>query len=292
MQRLGDRRRLLPYLLLAPGLLWLIVFFLIPLGYMLDISLQTGDLETGFERAFNFGVFPDAISDYSAQLGRSFLYAGLATLISLAVGFPLAYFIAFRGGKWKNALLLLVILPFFITYLVRTLSWQTILADDGLIVDVFKTVGLIGEDGRLLATTSAVVAGITYNFLPFMILPIYASLEQINKPVLEAASDLYGKRRDVVARVVVPMAMPGIVAGVLLTFIPAAGDFINAELLGTPQQFMIGNVIQSRFLEVTDYPTAAALSFILMAVILVMVAAYARMAGTEALTGAEERPAQ
>ena len=291
MQRLGDRRRLLPYLLLAPGLLWLIVFFLIPLGYMLDISLQTGDLETGFERAFNFGVFPDAISDYSAQLGRSFLYAGLATLISLAVGFPLAYFIAFRGGKWKNALLLLVILPFFITYLVRTRSWQTILADDGLIVDIFKTVGLIGDDGRLLATTAAVVAGITYNFLPFMILPVYASLEQINKPVLEAASDLYGKRRDVVARVVVPMAMPGIVAGVLLTFIPAAGDFINAELLGTPQQFMIGNVIQSRFLEVTDYPTAAALSFILMAVILVMVAAYARMAGTEALTGAEE-PAQ
>jgi spermidine/putrescine transport system permease protein len=255
---------------------------------MLDISLQTGDLETGFERSFNFGVFPEAISDYGAQLGRSFLYAGLATLISLAIGFPLAYFIAFRGGKWKNALLLLVILPFFITYLVRTLSWQTILADDGLIVEVFKTIGLIGEDGRLLATTSAVVAGITYNFLPFMILPIYASLEQINKPVLEAAADLYGKRRDVVARVVVPMAMPGIVAGVLLTFIPAAGDFINAELLGTPQQFMIGNVIQSRFLEVTDYPTAAALSFVLMAIILVMVAAYARMAGTEALTGAEE----
>ena len=292
MQRLGDRRRFLPYLLLAPGLLWLIVFFLIPLGYMLDVSLQTGDLETGFERSFNFGIFPDAVSEYGAQLGRSFLYAGLATLISILVGFPLAYFIAFRGGKWKNALLLLVILPFFITYLVRTLSWQTILADDGLIVDVLKTVGLVGDDGRLLATTAAVVAGITYNFLPFMILPIYASLEQIDKRVLEAAQDLYGRRRDVVARVVVPMAMPGIVAGVLLTFIPAAGDFINAELLGTPQQFMIGNVIQSRFLEVTDYPTAAALSFVLMAIILVMVAVYARMVGSEALTGAEERPAQ
>ena len=288
MRRLGDRRGALPYLLLAPGLLWLIVFFLIPLGYMLDISLQTGDLETGFERSFNFGIFPDAIGDYGSQLGRSFLYAGLATLISLAVGFPLAYFIAFRGGKWKNALLLLVILPFFITYLVRTLSWQTILADDGFIVDTLKTFGLVGENGRVLATTSAVVAGITYNFLPFMILPIYASLEQIDKRVLEAAQDLYGRRRDVVARVVVPIAMPGIVAGVLLTFIPAAGDFINAELLGTPQQFMIGNVIQSRFLEVTDYPTAAALSVVLMAIILVMVAAYARMVGTEALTGAEE----
>jgi len=286
MQRLAGRRRLLPYLLLAPGLLWLIVFFLIPLGYMLDISLQTGDLESGFERSFNFGVFPDAVSDYGAQLGRSFLYAGLATLISLVAGFPLAYFIAFRGGKWKNALLLLVILPFFITYLVRTLSWQTILADDGFIVDTLKTFGLVGENGRVLATTSAVVAGITYNFLPFMILPIYASLEQIDKRMLEAAQDLYGKRRDVVSRVVVPIAMPGIVAGVLLTFIPAAGDFINAELLGTPQQFMIGNVIQSRFLEVTDYPTAAALSFMLMAVILVAVFVYAKLLGTRNLTEA------
>ncbi len=291
MPRLGDRRGLLPYALLAPGLLWLIVFFLIPLGYMLDVSLQTGDVETGFERSFNFGIYPDAISDYGAQLGRSFLYAGLATLISLLVGFPLAYFIAFRGGKWKNALLLLVILPFFITYLVRTLSWQTILADNGLIVDVLKTVGLVSDDGRLLATTTAVVAGITYNFLPFMVLPIYASLEQIDKRVLEAASDLYGKRRDVVARVVTPMAMPGIVAGVLLTFIPAAGDFINAELLGTPRQFMIGNVIQSRFLEQADYPTAAALSFVLMAIILVMVAGYAWMVGSESLTGAEEATA-
>jgi len=289
VRRLRDRRGLLPYALLAPGLLWLIIFFLIPLGYMLDVALQVGDLETGFERTFNLWVFPDSISQYSDQLLRSFLYAGIATVIALVVGFPLAYFIAFRGGRWRNALLLLVILPFFITYLVRTLSWQTILADDGLIVDSLKTVGILGDDGRLLATTSAVVAGITYNFLPFMVLPIYASLEQIDRRVLEAGSDLYGRRRDVVARVVVPMSMPGLVAGVLLTFIPAAGDFINAELLGTPRQFMIGNVIQSRFLEVSDYPTAAALSFILMAVILVMVAAYARMVGTEALTGVERQ---
>ena len=289
MRRLRDRRGLLPYALLAPGLLWLIIFFLIPLGYMLDVALQVGDLETGFERTFNLWVFPDSISQYSDQLLRSFLYAGIATVIALVVGFPLAYFIAFRGGRWRNALLLLVILPFFITYLVRTLSWQTILADDGLIVDSLKTVGILGDDGRLLATTSAVVAGITYNFLPFMVLPIYASLEQIDRGVLEAGSDLYGRRRDVVARVVVPMSMPGLVAGVLLTFIPAAGDFINAELLGTPREFMIGNVIQSRFLEVSDYPTAAALSFILMAITLVMVAAYARMVGTEALTGVERQ---
>ena len=204
------------------------------------------------------------------------------------IAFPLAYVIAFRGGRYKNALLLLVILPFFITYLVRTLSWQTILDDSGWIVSFLKTIGVLGDDGRLLATSTAVVAGITYNYLPFMILPIYAALERIDPRMLEAGYDLYAKRRDVIMRVVVPTATPGIVAGVLLTFIPAAGDFVNAELLGTPQQSMIGNVIQSRYLEITDYPTAAALSFILMSIILVMVLVYARFVGTESLTGADE----
>jgi spermidine/putrescine transport system permease protein len=233
----------------------------------------------------------DAVKNYDEQLLRSFEYAGLSTLIALVISFPLAYVIAFRGGRYKNAMLLLVILPFFITYLVRTLSWQTILDDDGWIVSFLKTIGLISDDGRLLATSTAVIAGITYNYLPFMILPLYAALERIDPRMLEAGYDLYGKRRDVIGRVVVPMATPGIVAGVLLTFIPAAGDFVNAELLGTPQTTMIGNVIQSRYLEITDYPTAAALSFILMALILVLVLAYARFVGTEALTGAEEEPA-
>jgi spermidine/putrescine transport system permease protein len=283
------RRSLLPYALLAPGLLWLLVFFAIPLYYMAEISLKEGTIETGYQFTWHFQTYTDAISNYSEQLLRSFWYAGLSTLIALLIGFPLAYAIAFRGGKWRNALLLVVILPFFITYLVRTLSWQTILDDSGVVVDTLKTVGLVGDDGRLLATTTAVVAGITYNFLPFMILPLYASLERIDPRMLEAAYDLYARRRDVIMRVVVPMAMPGIVAGVLLTFIPAAGDFINAELLGTPQQAMIGNVIQSRYLEITDYPTAAALSFILMLAILLLVLAYARFAGTEQLTGAEAR---
>jgi spermidine/putrescine transport system permease protein len=283
------RRSLLPYALLAPGLLWLLVFFAIPLYYMAEISLKEGTIETGYQFTWHFQTYLDAISNYDEQLLRSFWYAGLATLIALLIGFPLAYAIAFRGGKWRNALLLVVILPFFITYLVRTLSWQTILDDSGVVVDVLKTVGLVGDDGRLLATTTAVVAGITYNFLPFMILPLYAALERIDPRTVEAAYDLYACRRDVVMRVVVPMAMPGIVAGVLLTFIPAAGDFINAELLGTPQQAMIGNVIQSRYLEITDYPTAAALSFILMIAILLLVLAYARFAGTEQLTGAEAR---
>ena len=221
---------------------------------------------------------------------RSFVYAGAATLIAFAIGFPLAYAIAFRGGKWKNALLLLVIVPFFVTYLIRTLSWETILADDGVVVTrPAVRSALLGDDGRLLATTAAVIAGITYNFLPFMILPLYASLERIDPRMLEAGYDLYGTRRAVFTRVTLPLSTPGVVAGVLLTFIPAAGDFINAELLGTPRQTMIGNVIQSRYLELTDYPTAAALSFVLMAVILVLVLVWAKIAGTESLMGAEAR---
>jgi spermidine/putrescine transport system permease protein len=282
------RRNLLPYALLSPGLLWLAIFFAVPLYYMAEISLKEGSIETGYRLTWHFETYTDAISNYQDQLLRSFEYAGLSTLIALVIAFPLAYVIALRGGRYKNALLLLVILPFFITYLVRTLSWQTILDDSGWIVSFLKTIGVLGDDGRLLATRTAVVAGITYNYLPFMILPLYAALERIDPRMLEAGYDLYGKRRDVIMRLIVPMAMPGIVAGVLLTFIPAAGDYVNAELLGTPQTSMIGNVIQSRYLEITDYPTAAALSFVLMLLILVMVLVYARFVGTEALTGAEE----
>jgi spermidine/putrescine transport system permease protein len=285
--RAEGRRRLLPYLLLGPGMFWLLVFFLIPLYYMGKISLESGSLDTGYSLTWEFSNYTNALSDFSVQFLRSFYYAGLATLLSLLIGYPLAYVIAFRGGKWKNALLLAVILPFFVTYLIRTLSWQTILDDDGFIVNVLQTLGILGPDGRLLATTAAVVAGITYNFLPFMILPLYASLERIDPRLHEAAHDLYGRRRDVFTRVTLPLSMPGVVAGVLLTFIPAAGDFVNARLLGTPQQYMIGNVIQSRYLEVSDYPTAAALSFLLMALILILVIIWARIAGTEALMGAE-----
>jgi spermidine/putrescine transport system permease protein len=286
---LQRRRGLLPFLLLAPGLAWLLLFFAVPLYYMARQSLEEGTIFTGFEFAWNFQAYTDALTNYDEQLVRSFLYAGAATLIAFAVGFPLAYAIAFRGGKWKNALLLLVIVPFFITYLIRTLSWQTILEDSGLVVNTLQFVGLLGDDGRILATTGAVIAGITYNFLPFMILPLYASLERIDPRMLEAGYDLYGTRRAVFTRVTLPLAAPGVVAGSLLTFIPAVGDFINAELLGTPRQSMIGNVIQSRFLELTDYPTAAALSFILMALVLVVVLVWARLVGTESLMGAEAR---
>jgi spermidine/putrescine transport system permease protein len=283
----GVKKRALPYALLAPGLGWLAIFFAIPLGYMLFESLKTGSIDTGYIFDWAFSNYTDSISEYEEQFLRSFEYAGLATLIALVIGYPLAYVIAFRGGRWRNALLLAVIVPFFVTYLIRTLSWETILNDDGTVVDVLKAVGILGNDGRLLDTRTSVVLGITYNFLPFMILPLYASLERIDTRLLEAGYDLYGRRRDVFLRITLPLSMPGLVAGTLLFFIPAAGDFINAELLGGPQQTMIGNVIQSRFLELADYPTAAALSFILMAAMLILVVIWARIAGTEALLGTE-----
>ena len=277
----------LPYLLLLPGLGWLAIFFLVPLFIMVLESLKSGTIDTGFTLTWEFSNYTEALSDYNEQFLRSFEYAGLATLLALLIGYPLAYVIAFRGGKYRNALLLAVIVPFFITYLIRTLSWETILSDSGIVVETLRTLGIVSENGRLLDTTVSVVAGITYNYLPFMILPLYASLERIDPRMLEAGYDLYGRRRDVFLRVTLPLSMPGVVAGTLLTFIPAAGDFINAELLGTPRQFMIGNVIQSRYLEVADYPTAAALSFLLMAFMLIIVVIWARIAGTEALLGTE-----
>jgi spermidine/putrescine transport system permease protein len=280
---------LLPFLLLLPGLAWLIAFFAVPLYYQARISLNTGSVFNGFHFAWHFSTYTDALSRYDTQFIRSFVYAGLSTGASLLIGYPLAYAIAFRGGRWRNALLLAVILPFFVTYLVRTLAWETILDDSSPLVSFLQTLHIIGHNGHILATTGAVVAGITYNFLPFMILPLYASLERIDHRLLEAGADLYGNRRSVFLKVTLPLSMPGVVAGVLLTFIPAAGDFVNAALLGSPKQTMIGNVIQSRYLELNDFPTAAALSFTLMAIILVMVGIWAKVAGTESLMGSEAR---
>ena len=289
MSLLRARKGLLPWALLAPGLIFLGVFFLIPLYYMAEVSLQEGSLEEGYRFTWAFDNYTNAVSDFSEQFIRSFIYGGTATVAALLIAYPLAYAIAFHGGRWRNALLLAVIAPFFTTYLIRTLSWQTILDDASPTVDFMRTIGLIAEDGRLLQTSGSVIAGITYNFLPFMILPLYASLERIDQRMLEAGYDLYASRRQVFRRVTLPLSMPGVVAGSLLTFIPSVGDFINAEFLGTSNQTMIGNVIQSRYLVVTDYPTAAALSFILMLIILVLVAIWARIAGTEALMGAEAK---
>ena len=278
-------RWLAPVLLLAPGLAWLVVFFVLPLGFLGYQSLQSGDFITGYTFDWHVGNYWDAISTYHEQLVRSFLYAGLATAAALLISYPLVYWIAFRGGRWKNLLLLFIVAPFFVTYLVRTLAWQNILADEGPVVGVLRDAHVLAPDGRLLATTVAVVAGITYNFLPFMALPLYVSLEQIDERLLEAAQDLYASRVKAFLRVTLPLSMPGVVAGTLLTFIPAAGDFINAQLLGTPKQYMIGNVIQSKFLELIDYPAAASLSFLLMALIMVALLVYAKVVGTEKLTG-------
>ena len=280
-------RRLVPYLLMGPGLIWSILFFVIPLYFLLRLSLETGSLETGYEFTWQWSNFTDSLSRFDTQFVRTFVYAGSATVIALLIAYPLAYGIAFRGGAWKNALLFAVVAPFFTTYLIRTIAWETILGDDSLVVEILRTIGVLGTNGRLLATPTAVIAGLTYNFLPFMVLPIYASLENIDQRLIEAARDLYASSRSAFLRVTLPLSAPGVVAGTLLTFIPAAGDYVNAFYLGSAQQAMIGNRIQSLYLFERDYSTAAALSFTLMAIILVVVFIYIRFAGSQALMGDE-----
>jgi spermidine/putrescine transport system permease protein len=280
------RSRLIPYFLLGPGILWLILFFVVPMYFMGRLSLESGVFPS-YQFDWNFSNYSDTLSEFDIQFFRAFSYSAIATAIALVISYPLAYAIAFRGGRWKNALLLAVVAPFFTTYLIRTLAWETILSDNGIVVDTLKTLGLVADDGRLLATKWAVIAGLTYNFLPFMVLPIYASLERLDETLIEAAKDLYASARMAFWKVTLPLSAPGVVAGTLLTFIPATGDYINAQFLGGTNTAMIGNVIQSLYLKQTDYPAAAALSFILMAVMLVIVFIYIRFAGSEALMGEE-----
>src|SRR3954468_6401809 len=333
MGRFHLSRSSAPYLLLLPGLAWLLVFYVYPAIQMFLVSLWTGNVQDGYELTFNWPIYPSALAEYWPWIVRSVAYGGLATILAFLLGYPLAYTIAFRGGAYKNVLLFLVIAPFFTSFLLRTISWKIILADSGIVLGPLKAAGFVPEDFRLLATPAAVVAGITYNFLPFMTLPLYVALEKIDRRLIEAAEDLYAgpwRPQGTLAgvaiggvlglvvglvmdygpfalsipfglagaaigtwlisqafiRVTLPLALPGIFAGSLLTFIPAVGDFVNAELLGNPQSLMIGNVIQARYLQVTDYPTASALSFILMLAILIGLFIYARIIGTEELTGA------
>ena len=282
-----------PYALLTPGFLWLAIFFVVPTIVLFFTSLYVGSLDQGYSFSFpgEWSTYVTAIQQYWPQFVRSFVFAGLATVFCLLLAYPLAYFIAFRSGRWKAAMLVLVIAPFFTSFLIRTLAWRTILADDSIVVrtmntlhitDVLNALGLT-EPGRVLNTPLAVVLGLTYNFLPFMVLPLYASLDRMDPRLVEAAQDLYSTPWTAFRKVTWRLSMPGVVAGTLLTFIPAAGDYINAELLGTPKVSMIGNVIQDQFFVVTDYPTASALSVMLMAVIVVMVMVYVRKAGTEEL---------
>jgi spermidine/putrescine transport system permease protein len=280
-----SRRRLSPYLLLLPGLAWLSLFYVWPTIQMFFVSLQTGNVAEGYSLTWHWQTYVDVFTKYETQLIRSVVYGLIVTGACLVLSYPLAYFIAIRGGRWKNVLLFMVILPFFVSYVIRTLSWKFILADEGFVVGTLANLGLVSERFRLLATAFAVVAGLTYSFLPFMALPLYASLEKLDRGLLEAAGDLYASRSRAFLKVTLPMSLPGVFAGSLLTFIPVVGDFINAQLLGGTNTTMIGNIIQRRMLVNNDYPEAAAISFVLMAAILIGVALYAKVLGTEELTG-------
>ena len=284
------RRRLVPAGLLGPGVLWLVVFFVVPMYFMAEMSLRSGSLASGgFAFTWEWSNFPDALDGRGEQILRTMWYSGVATLLALLIAYPLAYAIAFKvSSRWRLLLLFAVIAPFFTTYLIRTVAWKTILSDNSPVVDVLQFIGVVPDDGRVLATGGAVIAGLTYNFLPFMILPLYASLEQLDRRLLEAARDLYSSARTTFMKVTLPLTTPGIIAGVLLTFIPAFGDYVNAALLGGTGQAMLGNKIQSLYLVERDYPSAAALSLLMMAAILITVLVYIRIAGTEAFIGEEE----
>jgi len=285
------RRNYTPYLLLLPGLAWLVVFFVVPMLSLASQSLQTGSVDTGYTLTWHFQTYVDALSRFWPHFARSIVFAGTATVFTLLLAYPLAYFMAQKSGRWKNILLVLVIAPFFTSFLIRTLAWQTILTDNGPVValarsihftDLLQWMQLTSNDS-LMNSRFAVIAGLTYNFLPFMILPLYANLERLDHSLIEAAGDLYATPVQTFWKVTWPLSLPGVVGGTLLTFIPAAGDFINSRLLGNTQTVMIGQVIDSEFLRVQDYAVAAALSFVLMAVIVIIVALYVRRAGTEEL---------
>ena len=282
--KIGKAR--VPYLLLLPGFAFLFTFFILPILNLAQTSTQTpisgGD--TGeYEQTFAFSNYINAFVDNKEQFGRSFIYATLTTIFALAIAYPLAYAIAFKSGKFKNILLVLVVAPFFTSFLLRTVAWKQILGEEGFVVPTLRSLHIISQQTTLTSTAFAVVAGMTYNFLPFMTLPLYASLERIDPRTIEASGDLYANGLTTFRRVTVPLSMPGVVAGTLLTFIPAAGDYVNAAILGSPNTKMIGNVIESRYFKIVDYPTAAALSFTLMAAILILVTLYIRKAGTEEL---------
>jgi spermidine/putrescine transport system permease protein len=275
-----------PYLLLLPGFAFLFTFFILPIINLAQTSTQTkiagGD--TGqYEQTLRFANYFDAFIENREQFGRSFLYATIATILALAIAYPLAYAIAFKSGKYKNLLLVLVVAPFFTSFLLRTIAWKQILGEEGFLVPTLRTFGIISESTTLTSTSFAVVMGMTYNFLPFMTLPLFASIDRIDPRTLEASGDLYANGYTTFRKVTLPLSLPGVVAGTLLTFIPAAGDYVNAAILGNPNTKMLGNVIESRYFRVVDYPTAAALSFTLMAAILILVTVYIRRAGTEEL---------
>jgi spermidine/putrescine transport system permease protein len=282
-------RRLTPYLLALPSWMWLAIFLVVPMAAMASVSLQTGNAIDGFAMTWSVSNYTDALTRYSTQLFRSIMYGGLATLAMLAIGYPVAYFIAFKAGSRKSMYLFLLLLPFFVSFVLRTISWSFLLADNGILFGPLKDWGLLPPDFHVLATAFAVIGGLTYNWLPFMVLPIYVALERVDPRVVEAAQDLYASKGAAFRRVVLPLSLPGVFAGVLMTFVPATADPVNAQVLGGTTNTMIGNIIQTTYLTNLNYPTASALSFTLMAVLLVGIFAYARLLGTENVLEAAAR---
>jgi spermidine/putrescine transport system permease protein len=275
------KRQLAPYLLVLPGGIWLLIFFAVPMVTMLSLSLQEGDIVNGYRFTGHWQTYVDAISAYETQIVRSLIYGAIATIALIVLAFPVAYWIAFHGGRRKSTYLFLLLLPFFVSFVLRTISWGQILADEGPLLSPLRSAGLVGDSFHIIGTPFAVIFGLVYNFLPFMVLPIYVALERIDPRVVEAARDLYADPLTTFRRVVFPLALPGVFAGVLMTFVPASSDYVNSQVLGSAGTTMIGQVIQAQYLTNSDYPTASALSFVLMAVLLIGVFLYARMLGTE-----------
>jgi spermidine/putrescine transport system permease protein len=262
-----------PWMLLAPGLLWLVVFFLIPMVSLFGKSLEKE----------GFGNYTWVFKENTDVLARTFGYALAATVGAIIIGYPLAYFIAMRGGRYKSVLLALVVLPFFVTYLIRTIAWRILLTSDGPVPGVLRALGIFGDNDQILGRPVAVIGALIYNFLPFMVLPIYVSLEKVDKRLLEAGPDLYASTARTFRKVTLPLSIPGVFAGSLLTFIPAAGDFINSDLLGSDRTRMIGQIVAETFNKDVWQPRDSAISFVLMAIILIGVLIYARLLGTEDL---------
>lgn len=277
------RKRLAPYALITPATLWLGLFFVIPLLAMVSLSTQTGSVDAGFRQTFHFGIFATALSQNGKYFIRSLEYGGIATLLDFIVAYPLAYWIAFYGGTRKTTYLLLLLLPFFVSFVIRTLAWKFILSDDGIVLGTLKSLHMVPQNFKVLATSTAVVAGIAYNFLPFMALPLYVALEGIDRSVVAAAGDLYSNRRQTFMKVILPLSLPGVFAGVLLTFVPAVGDYVNATILGGTGNTMIGNIIQLKYLTDFDYPLASALSTILMVGMVIGIFFYAKVLGTRSI---------
>jgi spermidine/putrescine transport system permease protein len=274
-------RKITPYALVLPAWAWLALFFVVPIGGMLSLSLTTGNVVTGFQQSFAVGNYVDAVTTYWEQILRSLFYGACATLLCIAIGYPVAYWIAFRGGPYKSTYLLLILLPFFVSFVLRTISWRFLLSDNGVVLGPLKSLGLAPEGFALLNSAPAVVLGLAYNFLPFMILPIYAVLERMDPRLVEAAHDLYAGRFQAFVRVVLPVSLPGVFAGVLMTFIPTSSDYVNASVLGGTHNTMIGNVIQTQYLINNNYPIASSITFVLMGLLLIGIFSYARALGTE-----------